>query len=71
MGTVFRSKRRMRGLRFEATDVPWSWGDGKNGEPPVVRGRAEAILMSTLGRDQALEDCEGDGVPLLRARCVD
>jgi hypothetical protein len=65
---VFRSKHRMRGLRFEATDVSWTWG---NADAAVVRGPAEAILMVTLGRDQALEDCDGAGVPLLRARCVD
>ena len=68
MGNVFRSKQRMRGLRFETTDVPWSWGDGGSA---VVRGPAEAILMATLGRDQALGDCDGDGVSVLRGRCVD
>src|SRR5947209_4341368 len=26
LGTVFRAKKRSRGLRFEATDVDWSWG---------------------------------------------
>jgi len=68
LGTVFRSKHRMRGLRFETSDVPWTWG---NADAAVVRGPAEAILMVTLGRDQALEDCDGAGVPLLRARCID
>ena len=65
LGSVFRSKRRMRGLRFEATDTDWSHGDDA---APLVRGPAEAILMSTLGRGAALADCEGDGVPLLRER---
>jgi hypothetical protein len=65
LGQVFRSKQRMRGLRFEATDTDWAWGDA--GAPPV-RGPAEAILMSTLGRGQALVDCEGDGVAILRSR---
>jgi len=65
LGSVFRSKRRMRGLRFEATDTDWSHGDDG---APLVRGPAEAILMSTLGRGAALADCEGDGVALLRGR---
>ncbi|MEY2432301.1 MAG: hypothetical protein QOC92_2026, partial [Acidimicrobiaceae bacterium] len=65
LGQVFRSKGRMRGLRFEATDTDWSWGDAG---APTVRGPAEAILMSTLGRGQALNDCAGDGVPVLRER---
>jgi uncharacterized protein (TIGR03083 family) len=65
LGQVFRSKKRMRGLRFEATDTEWSWGDAS---VPLVCGPAEAILMSTLGRGQALGDCNGDGVAILRAR---
>jgi uncharacterized protein (TIGR03083 family) len=65
LGQVFRSKRRMKGLRFEATDTDWSWGDVG---APLVRGPAEAILMSTLGRGQALVDCEGNGVAILRER---
>ncbi|MGI8661841.1 MAG: maleylpyruvate isomerase family mycothiol-dependent enzyme [Acidimicrobiales bacterium] len=65
LGQVFRSKQRMRGLRFEATDTEWSWGDAG---AQLVRGPAEPILMSTLGRGQALMDCEGDGVPTLRER---
>jgi uncharacterized protein (TIGR03083 family) len=65
LGQVFRSKRRMRGLRFAATDVDWSWGDDT---APLVRGPAEAILMTTLGRGDALRDCDGDGVSLLAER---
>ena len=65
LGQVFRSKQRMKGLRFEAADADWTWGDAA---APDVRGPAEAILMSTLGRGQALTDCEGDGVPVLRTR---
>jgi uncharacterized protein (TIGR03083 family) len=65
LGQVFRSKRRMRGLRFDATDTEWSWGDAA---APAVRGPAEAILMATLGRGQALGDCDGDGVAVLKER---
>lgn len=65
LGQVFRSKKRMRGLRFEATDTDWAHGDAST---PLVRGPAEAILMATLGRHQALVDCEGAGVEVLYAR---
>lgn len=65
LGTVFRSKRRMHGLRFEATDTDWSWGDVR---APHVRGPAEAIVMVTLGRGQALNDCEGDGISVMKER---
>lgn len=65
LGQVFRSKKRMRGLRFEATDTAWAHGDPS---APLVRGPAEAILMATLGRGQALVDCNGEGVEVLRSR---
>lgn len=65
LGTVFRSKSRMRGLRFEATDTGWTHGDTG---APLVRGRAEAILMASLGRAQAAGDLDGGGVEALRAR---
>jgi uncharacterized protein (TIGR03083 family) len=65
LGQVFRSKKRMRGLRFEAVDTDWSHGDAG---APVVKGPAEAILMSTLGRGQALDDCSGEGVRVLAER---
>ena len=65
LGTVFRSKHRMRGLRVETTDLEWEWGDVR---APHVRGPAEAVIMATLGRGQALRDCEGDGVDVLRTR---
>ena len=65
LGQVFRSKGRMRGLRFTATDTEWTWGADN---APQVRGPAEAILMATLGRSQALGDCDGDGVAVLMQR---
>ena len=65
LGSVFGAKRRVRGLRFEATDVPWSWGDRA---APVVRGPGEALLMAMLGRSHALADLDGAGVDRLRVR---
>lgn len=63
LGSVFRAKKRSKGLRFEATDLDWSWGSG-----PTVRGPGEAILMTLLGRDQALADLEGDALSTYRQR---
>ena len=57
------AKRRTTGLRFEATDVPWSWGRG-----PTVRGPGEALLMTMLGRAQPLPELDGDALPVFEAR---
>lgn len=59
---VYPSKR-MRGLRFEATDIDWKHGDG-----PDVRGTGEAIVLAIAGRPVALDDLAGDGVGELRNR---
>ena len=63
LGSVFRAKRRSRGLSFRATDVDWSWGDGAE-----VTGPGEAIFMALLGRRQALADLRGPGVTELATR---
>jgi uncharacterized protein (TIGR03083 family) len=57
------STERSRGLRFRATDVEWTWGDG-----PEVSGPAEAILMALAGRPAALAELDGDGRALLADR---
>ncbi|OHT84951.1 maleylpyruvate isomerase family mycothiol-dependent enzyme [Mycobacteroides saopaulense] len=57
------SKRKMRGLRWTATDVDWTHGSG-----PEVRGPGEAIVMAIGGRPSALADLRGDGVAALRGR---
>ncbi|WP_067822203.1 maleylpyruvate isomerase family mycothiol-dependent enzyme [Nocardia inohanensis] len=58
-----RPRRRMRGLRFTATDVDWQHGDG-----PTVQGPGEAIVMAIAGRSAALADLGGAGVDILRER---
>jgi uncharacterized protein (TIGR03083 family) len=63
LGSVFRAKQRVAGLRLEATDLDWSWGSG-----PVVRGPGEALLMATLGRGHAIRDLAGDGVATFASR---
>jgi uncharacterized protein (TIGR03083 family) len=57
LGSVFGAKRRTKGLRFEASDVDWSWGAG-----PTVRGAGEALFMTMLGRAQPLRELSGEGV---------
>ena len=60
----FASPRgRTRGLRFLATDVSWSRGDGLE-----IQGAGEAIAMAIAGRTAVLADLSGDGVETLRAR---
>ena len=61
MGWPFWAKRKLRGLRLEATDVDWTVGDG-----PVVRGPAQALLLLLTGRAAAaLPALAGPGVARL------
>jgi uncharacterized protein (TIGR03083 family) len=62
-GPPLRGKKRLAGLRLEATDVDWSTGEG-----PVVRGPGMALILAMVGRTAALADCEGDGVAELASR---
>lgn len=55
--------KRTKGLRFVATDVDWSSGDG-----PEVRGPGEALALAMVGREVVLDELTGDGVPELRRR---
>ncbi|BCJ48384.1 hypothetical protein GCM10010168_76900 [Actinoplanes ianthinogenes] len=59
----FVPRRRPLGLRWEATDLGWTWGDG-----PLVRGTGEAVMLALTGRRPALDDLSGDGVAELRRR---
>jgi uncharacterized protein (TIGR03083 family) len=60
---VFGRPDKVTGLRYEATDLDWSHGDGS-----LVRGPGEAILMALCGRAAALGDLDGPGVDSLRRR---
>jgi uncharacterized protein (TIGR03083 family) len=55
--------KRATDLRLEAADIGWTRGDG-----PLVRGPGEALVMAMAGRQVALDELEGDGVPILRER---
>lgn len=59
----FAPRRRLAGLRFEATDLDWSWGSG-----PSLAGPAEALMLAMTGRTVALGELDGPGVPILRDR---
>ncbi len=58
---IFAPAKRVAGVRLEATDIDWKHGAG-----PVVRGRAEALVMAAAGRGAALLDLEGEGVSALK-----
>jgi uncharacterized protein (TIGR03083 family) len=59
----FTPRRRLEGLRWEATDLSWSWGAGA-----AVAGPAEALMMAMTGRRVALADLDGPGVRVLGRR---
>ncbi|PSK62105.1 hypothetical protein B0E53_05995 [Micromonospora sp. MH33] len=59
----FVDRRRVAGLRFEATDLGWASGTG-----PVVRGTGEAMLLTLTGRRVVLPELDGDGVAVLAGR---
>jgi len=59
----FTPRRRLAGLRFEATDLDWRSGGGL-----PIAGPAEALAMAMAGRRTALSDLDGPGVELLSSR---
>jgi len=52
-----------KGLRFEATDLDWSHGDG-----PLVRGDGDGLMLALTGRVPMLADLHGEGVDVMRRR---
>jgi uncharacterized protein (TIGR03083 family) len=61
--TGFGTRRRIAGLRLEASDIQWSTGNG-----PVVSGPGDAIVLVMAGRKAALQDLRGEGKATLTAR---
>jgi uncharacterized protein (TIGR03083 family) len=57
------AKRRIAGVRLEATDTEWSHGAG-----PTAQGPMLSLLLAMTGRRAALDDLAGDGVATLRDR---
>jgi len=63
IGGFHKAKGRARGLRFIASDIDWSSGDG-----PEVKGNGEAILLALGGRPSVLNELGGEGLATLRER---
>ena len=62
-GAPLRAKKRIEGLKLQATDVGWSTGEG-----PEVRGPCMSLILGMVGRKAALADCEGPGLETLASR---
>jgi uncharacterized protein (TIGR03083 family) len=60
---IIGAKKRIDGLRLQATDQDWAHGAGA-----VVEGPLVALVLAMTGRRAALEDLAGDGVSALRGR---
>lgn len=63
VGGFVKSKQRMDGLRWTATDVDWTCGSG-----PEVTGPAEALVLLASGRPAPLDEVSGDGRAALETR---
>jgi len=60
---VVGAKKRIAGFTLQATDQDWSTGSG-----PEVRGPLLSLLMTMVGRKEALGDLEGDGLAAFSGR---
>ena len=57
------AKRRIAGLRLQATDADWSHGDGAE-----VTGPLASLVVAMTGRKEVLADLTGEGVATLGSR---
>jgi uncharacterized protein (TIGR03083 family) len=57
------AKRRIAGLRLQATDADWAHGEG-----PEVKGPLASLVLAMTGRKQVHADLSGDGLATLAAR---
>jgi uncharacterized protein (TIGR03083 family) len=60
---IIGAKRRISGLRLEATDASWASGDG-----PEVSGPMASLVAAMTGRREAYGDLSGEGVATLAGR---
>jgi uncharacterized protein (TIGR03083 family) len=60
---VLGAKKRVHGVRLQATDADWSHGEG-----PEVAGPIVALVLAMSGRKEAMADLSGDGVEKLSGR---
>jgi hypothetical protein len=61
---VVPSKRRVAGLRLQATDGPFAAGAG-----PLASGSTLCLIMAMAGRVTYSDQLDGEGAVTLRARC--
>jgi hypothetical protein len=57
------ARRRISGLRLEATDATWTSGDGLE-----VTGTLLSLILAMTGRRRAYADLAGEGSATLAAR---
>jgi len=57
------AKRRIAGLRLQATDADWALGDG-----PEVAGPPRSLVLAMAGRKGAQADLTGEGLAVLGTR---
>jgi hypothetical protein len=57
------AKRRITGLRLQATDAQWAHGDG-----PEVSGPLISLILAMTGRKAVHADLSGEGVTELTSR---
>jgi uncharacterized protein (TIGR03083 family) len=62
---VVPAKRRIVGLRLQASDGPFATGSG-----PLVTGSTLALIMAMTGRVIYCGELDGDGAATLRERCL-
>ena len=62
---VVPARRRIAGLRLQASDGPFGTGSG-----PLVSGSTLALIMAMTGRVTYCDELDGDGAATLRARCT-
>jgi uncharacterized protein (TIGR03083 family) len=60
---VIGAKKRIAGLKLQATDVDWRHGDG-----PEVTGPMASLVVAMTGRKPSIDDLSGEGVATLRSR---
>ena len=60
---IIGAKKRVAGVRLEATDTDWTKGDG-----PVARGPMLSIVLAMTGRESGIAQLSGEGVGALRQR---
>jgi len=62
---VVPARRRIAGLRLQASDGPFATGSG-----PLVSGSTLSLIMAMTGRVTYCDELDGDGADTLRARCA-